>query len=297
MRIEAHDLGRRFGTVAVLQQVRFTIEPHCRVALIGPNGSGKSTLNRILMGLLTHEGHVRLDGRCPLRERVAIAHGLAYVPQIAPQLGAPVGDVVRAVGRLRSLACDDVRAVAGAFDLDLEAIAHLPFRSLSGGMKQKLLIALALSARASLLILDEPTASLDSRARQRFFEVFEELTPQATLLLCSHRLEEIRPLVHHVLMLEDGRLVYDGPVDAFLERHARATVDVWIRGEQAAAWLLARGFCRSARGVWRRTVDAAEKMKLLPELLQALGPALLNLNARDLETLDLGADPRGATDA
>jgi ABC-2 type transport system ATP-binding protein len=289
MRVDVHGLGRRFGPIQALEDVSFSLESSRKAALIGPNGSGKSTLNRVLMGLLAHSGRVHLDGHCPLQERAVIAKQLAYVPQIAPQLGAPVADLVLAIERLRGLAPGEVQTVASAFDLDLRGLAALPFRSLSGGTKQKLLISLALASRASFLIFDEPTASLDSRSRERFFELFEALVPRATLLLCSHRLEEIRPLVDHVLMLQDGRLVYDGPLQPIFERCARATIDVWIRGEEASAWLLARGFRHTAAGAWQRTVDAAEKMKLLSEITDGLGSALINLNARDLEAIEVAS--------
>jgi ABC-2 type transport system ATP-binding protein len=294
VRIEARGVTKRYGRVRALDGVGFELPAGSRVALVGPNGSGKSTLNRILMGLVACEGHVRLDGRCPFRERVALAQALAYVPQIAPQLGAPVADVVRAVAHVRGLPREAIERVARELELDLGAVARTPFRSLSGGTKQKLLIALALSARASLLILDEPTGSLDARARERFFALFEALAADATLVLCSHRLDEIRPLVDHVLRLEEGRIAYDGPAGALLDRSALAAIDVWVEGEEAAAWLLARGFRRTPAGVWRRTLDHAEKMKLLPELSRELGPRLRNLVARDLDGIDLGGAPPGA---
>src|SRR5262245_51582093 len=186
MRIEAQGVRKRFGRVVALDGVSFEVAPGSRVALVGPNGSGKSTLNRILMGLLACEGAVRLDGRCPFRERVAVAHAMAYVPQAAPALAAPVGELVRAIARVRGLESAAVTEVAAALDLELAAVAPRPFRSLSGGTKQKLLIALALAARASLLILDEPTGSLDASTRERVFGLFETLRPDATLLLCSH---------------------------------------------------------------------------------------------------------------
>jgi ABC-type multidrug transport system ATPase subunit len=292
VRIEARDVVKRFGRLAALDGVSFEIAPRSRVALAGPNGSGKSTLNRILMGLLACGGAVRLDGRCPFRERVAVARRMAYVPQIAPQLGAPVGEVLAAVAGVRALDPGHVARLAAAFDLDLGALAEAPFRSLSGGTKQKLLITLAFASDARLLILDEPTGSLDARARERFFELLDAFAPEATLVLCSHRLDEIRPLVDHVLLLHEGRVRYDGPADAFLAERALAAVDVWADGEAAGTWLAARGFRRSASGAWRRTATQAEKLTLLAELGRELGPALRNVNARDLETVELGAGGR-----
>jgi ABC-type multidrug transport system ATPase subunit len=289
VRIEARGVGKRFGGVVALADVSFELPPRSRVALVGPNGSGKSTLNRILMGLVSCEGSVRLDGRCPFRERVAVARRMAYVPQIAPQLAAPVAEVVGAIARVRGLAQDDVAQLAQALGLELGPLARRPFRSLSGGTKQKLLIALALASGASLLILDEPTGSLDARARERFFELAGALAPETSLVLCSHRLDEIRPLVDHVLLLEEGRLAYQGPAREFLERAALASLEVSVEGEEAEAWLAARGFRRSPAGIWRRSVDPAQKLKLLAELVSELGPRLRNLNARDLESLEIPA--------
>jgi hypothetical protein len=102
--------------------------------------------------------------------------------------------------------------------------------------------------------------------------------------------------VDHVLLLQDGGLAYDGAADAFLERCARATLDVCAEGERAEAWLRARGFRRGHAGLWQRTVGRAEKMELVAELARELGPALRNLNARDLEGLDLDL-PRGGREA
>ena len=296
MRIEMEGVRKRFGAVRALDGVSVSIDAGSRVALVGPNGSGKSTLNRILMGLLACEGRVRIDGRCPFRERVAVARRMAYVPQIAPQLGAPVEEMIGAIARVRGLARDRIARLARELDLDLDAIARRPFRSLSGGMRQKLLIAVAFASGARLLILDEPTGSLDIRARERFFELFESLGPDVTLVLCSHRLDEIRPLVDQVLLLEEGRVAYDGPVRAFLERSALAIVDVWAEGDAAASWLAAHGFKQQTSGMWRCTADPRTKLRLLAELPAALGAQLHDVNARDLEVLDLAPGARRPTD-
>ncbi len=293
MRVEADHVTRHFGAVRALDDVRFTIPAGRRVALIGPNGSGKSTLNRVLMGLVACTGAVRLDGHSPFADRVAVAHRMAYVPQIAPQLAAPVRELLRAVAGVRELRPGGVEAVAHRLDLDLAALGARPFRSLSGGMRQKLLIALAFASKASLLVLDEPTGSLDAQARERFFELFEATDAGATVLLCSHRLEEVRPLVDDVLYLHEGRLAWQGPAAEFLEACGVAALEVWVEGDVAAAWLRERGFRRTAAGPWIRSVAMAEKMKLLAEIPQALGASLRNLNARDLEQLDLGAVPGG----
>jgi ABC-type multidrug transport system ATPase subunit len=214
MRVELRDVTKRFGGVRALESVSLDVAAGDRVALVGPNGSGKSTLVRAIMGIVHCEGTVRLDGLDPFEHRTRLAARLAYVPQIAPQLGATVGEVARAVATLRGLDPADIRSTAAEIDLDLDALGRRPVRTLSGGMKQKLLISLAFAAPVSLLILDEPTASLDKQAREAFFRLFEERAEGATLLLCSHRLDEVRRLVGRVAAVEDGRLVLDASVSA-----------------------------------------------------------------------------------
>jgi ABC-2 type transport system ATP-binding protein len=207
MRLELRNVHKQFGAQVVLRDVSVVIDHGTRVALVGPNGSGKSTLLRAIMGLIHCDGEVLLDGRSPFRHRSETAQHLAYVPQTAPALGAPVADVVKAICALRGLAADAVSQWADRMELDLRAASHKPFRALSGGMKQKLLIALAFASHASLYILDEPTASLDGAARARFIELLAEATNGATLLVCSHRLDEVSALVGRVIELGDGRIV------------------------------------------------------------------------------------------
>lgn len=296
MRVEARDVSKRFGRVCALRGVSFEIPAGRRVALVGPNGSGKSTLNRALLGLLRCGGEVLLDGMSPHRERSAVAQRLAYVPQVAPNLAVPVRELLRAVQDLRGLAPAEVAKVASRFDLDLATVARRPFRALSGGMRQKLLVSIALASRASLLVLDEPTGSLDARSREAFFGLFGQVTGETTLLLCSHRLEEVRALVDHVLLLEEGRIAWDGAVGEFLARSAATLIEVCAAGGDAAHWLCGRGFRQGAGGWWVRRARSDEKLALLPELAGQLGGALTDLNVRDLESLEAEAAPAADLD-
>ncbi len=286
MQVEARALTRRFGSVRALDGLDFTIPCGRRVALVGPNGSGKSTLNRILMGLLRFEGEVSVGGFSPLADRLDVSRRIAYVPQSAPNLGAPVGELVRALGGLRGVTPADVAKPALRLGLDLESVSRRPLRGLSGGMKQKLLLALALAAPASLLIVDEPTGSLDAASRERFFELFAERSAGATVILCSHRLEEVRQLVDHVLLLDEGRLAYDGAVDEFLAAAARSVLEVRVEGATAEGWVASRGFRRGVGGWWLRNATPPEKLALISEITRHLGASLRDLNARDLEALE-----------
>jgi len=295
MRVEASGIGKRFGRVTALSDVCFELPAGQRTALVGPNGSGKSTLNRILMGLLSYDGELRLDGLAPSRERVEIARRMAYVPQTAPGMGAPLGDLVRELSRVRGLDPARVAGIASELDLELADFARRPFRALSGGTKQKVLIALALAAKPSLLILDEPTGSLDARARERFLALCDRLPKPTTLLLCSHHFEEVRQLVDHVLVLDEGRVVYDGAATAFLDGSTTGVIEVRVEGQRAAAWLQDHGFRPGAGGWWTRAAGRTEKSELLVKLTNELGSSLRDLSARDLERIELEPE-RGGRD-
>lgn len=202
-------LHKSFGGIAAVNDVSFSVEEGEIVGIIGPNGSGKSTLLRVVMGLVACEGVVRVGGRSPFDERREVARRLAYVPQIAPQLGASVREVVRAVSTLRTLDAKHIEACATKLGLDLASSADKPFRALSGGMKQKLLLAIAFATDASLYVLDEPTASLDPAARDSFAELVRGLGEDVTVMFCSHRADDVHRLVDRVISLGEGRVVRD----------------------------------------------------------------------------------------
>ncbi|MFO0745875.1 MAG: ABC transporter ATP-binding protein [Myxococcota bacterium] len=254
-----------------------------RAALIGPNGSGKTTLTRVVMGLVAHDGVVRLDGQSGARARIHAARDIAYVPQVAPAMAVSVGDLVRTVAGVRGRAVDAIQHIAAELGLALGPIAKLPFRGLSGGMKQKVLIALALGVEPRLVILDEPTASLDAPARARFAALEREFLVGATVILSSHRLDELRTMVDRVVALADGRLVHDGPAAAYVAGHTQSVLEVLADADEA--WLPAQGFVATSGGWWSRAVDHDEKLALLPQIVTALGPRLRDVVVRDLERL------------
>jgi ABC-type multidrug transport system ATPase subunit len=190
--------------VTALRDVTLCARSGSKIGLVGPNGSGKSTLLRVLTGVVEAEGEIRLGGLDPARDRDTIAANRTYVPQIAPRLAASVGEIVRTIGSVRGLAPETIADTARLLDLDVYALARQSFRDLSGGSRQKLLLAFALTQPTPLLVLDEPTASLDPAARLTFLRLCRERTGESTVVVASHRLEELRELVDRVVVLADG---------------------------------------------------------------------------------------------
>jgi len=285
VRVELKGVKKSFGKVAALRDVSLQLESGSRAALVGPNGSGKSTLTRVLLGMLEFEGEVLLDGRRMPAARDALATRIAYVPQITPRLAAPVAEIVRAVATLRSLEPRRIEGLAADLDLDLAALRSRAFRDLSGGMRQKLLLALALASDPELLVLDEPTASLDPVARQRFFACMAALPRSPTLVLCSHRLEEIRHLVDRLIVLEDGRTTFLGSPTRYLHDRPGSVVEVLASGEGLAAWLSENGFTSAGTGWWSRAIAGGERASMLRRLAAIHPEEIADVLVRDGETL------------
>jgi ABC-type multidrug transport system ATPase subunit len=292
MRVEAKHVRKRFGRIEALRGVDFSIPSGGKVGLIGPNASGKSTLIRIILGLLRCDGELLLDGG--QRRGIEQADQIAYVPQIAPKFSASVGEVIKAITRVRDLSVQDVVACGREVGIDLRAVERQAFCNLSGGAKQKTLISLALASRASLYVLDEPTASLDTQSRRDLFHLLMERTRDATLILCSHRLEEIRTLVDQVMVLEEGRLAYFGPTEDYLDRMTLSTIDVQVPPDADDTALRRMGFEPGVAGWWSRSATRAEKLELVATLSQQMGGRVSNLLVRDADAVQL--DEQGDDD-
>ncbi len=137
---------------------------------------------------------------------------IGFVPQLPPPLKMPVGELLRFSAAVSGIKVEPIALVAGRLGLDVKAFARQPFVKLSGGQKQKLLIAIALGRDAELLMMDEPAANLDPEARHVFFSLLAERTANATMLISSHRLDEVAALVNRVIELDRGKVVLDDRV-------------------------------------------------------------------------------------
>ncbi len=152
--IEIRHVSKSFGVVRALDDVCLRIEPGERVGFVGANGSGKTTLMRAMLALVRVEGEVLVGGVDVARKPELALRSMAYIPQVAPPIEAPVREVVRAIAALRGVPDEVVATRARRLGLDLGRVAPTRFRDLSGGMRQKLLAALALASEAQVLVCD-----------------------------------------------------------------------------------------------------------------------------------------------
>ncbi len=210
--IRFDSVAKAFKRVRVLDGISLEIGLGERVALIGSNGAGKTTLIRCLLGEYTHDGAVTIEGRSPRRDRTTVLGDIGFVPQLPPPLKMPVGQLIGFAAAVCNTDPRHIVDLAGRLGLDTAPIMDRQFVRLSGGMKQKLLIAMALGRSARVLVMDEPAANLDPEARKMFFELLAERAENATMLISSHRLNEVSALVNRVVELDMGKVVLDDRV-------------------------------------------------------------------------------------
>jgi len=247
----ARDLRVLYGELAALDGVSFAIGAGESVALWGANGAGKTTALRALLGVVPSSGGATVAGE-PLPRRAKEARRrVGFLPQ---EVGFP-GDleVVETLELFSRLRRAPRRRVAELLAwLDLERHAEKRVGELSGGLRQRLALGVALLDEPPILFLDEPTANLDAGARAAFYRLLLELRDRGkTLLFTSHRREEVMLLADRVLGLAEGRLVADGPPETVLppEGAGRAHVEVELPAEQVAS---AVRLLDGAGLVWRR---------------------------------------------
>ncbi|MBK7464445.1 MAG: ABC transporter ATP-binding protein [Betaproteobacteria bacterium] len=210
--IQFNNVAKTFRRARVLDGITLNIGLGERVALIGSNGAGKTTLIRCLLGEYTFDGAVAINGLDPRSNRTVVLGKIGFVPQLPPPLKMPVGQLIEFSAALCGTDPLRIHAIAKRLGLDLESILARQFVRLSGGMKQKLLIAIALGRDAKVLVMDEPAANLDPEARKIFFDLLAERLEDATMIISSHRLDEVSALVNRVIEMDMGKVVLDDKV-------------------------------------------------------------------------------------
>jgi ABC-type multidrug transport system ATPase subunit len=209
--IEAADLHKSFGAKSVLSGASFSVEEGAVVALVGPNGSGKTTTLHLLAGLATPDaGTARIGGVDVVRDRSDAQAKLAFLPQdVRFHDALTPRQVLRFYADLRGADADRIGTALQC--VDLTAAAEQPCGTLSGGMRQRLGLALLILADADALLLDEPGLSLDPKWRRALMQWLRDCADTgATVLMATHLLEVWRPTIDHVLTCTDGLIRAEG---------------------------------------------------------------------------------------
>lgn len=224
MMIQAQNLTKSFGKLIAVDKVSFQINPGEAVAFWGSNGAGKTTLLRCLLGVIPFEGEVRINGFDVVKNSKAARRVIGFVPQeISFHDNLSVRETLAFYARLKKTTPGSIAERAKR--LNLEPHLEKTVKELSGGMKQRLALAIALLAEPPLLFLDEPTANLDMKSRDDFLELLSQLKKAGkTIVFSSHRMEEVFSFADRVLVLDQGRLIADAPPKEVYQQLGKRTL-------------------------------------------------------------------------
>ena len=222
-------LSKRYGDVTAVDDIDFTVAAGATVGLLGGNGAGKTTTIAMLLGLLIPTaGRITVLGHDMARDRFA---ALARMNFSSPYVALPhrisVAENLRVYCHLYNVRHAERRIGELADQLDLHGLLDRPAGDLSAGQKTRVALAKSLINRPDVLLLDEPTASLDPDSGDMVRTWLERYRAESgcTILLASHNMAEVERLCDHVLMMKKGRIVDRGSPAELLERYGRDTLE------------------------------------------------------------------------
>lgn len=260
MELVCDSLSKSYGVTKALREFSCTLTPGV-YGLLGPNGAGKSTLMNILSGNLTQtSGRVLLDGQDIRSMGAAYYSVLGYMPQ--QQAMYPRFTCAQFLGYMAALKAIQKPDIAGALSqVELLQEANKRVASLSGGMKQRLLLAQALLGQPRILLLDEPTAGLDPRQRITVRNLIASVAEHKVVLICTHVVQDVEYIAKEILLLKQGVLLEKAAPQAMLhamQGKVREVVTDWM-GMQALTCPIA-GVAAEENGLLRLRIISEEPL-------------------------------------
>jgi ABC-2 type transport system ATP-binding protein len=215
--IETRGLGKYYGPFVAITDISFSIPRGQVVAFLGPNGAGKTTTMRILAGYLApSEGSASVAGFDVRTDRMELARRLGYLPENGPlYLAMTPLELLNFFGEAHGMSPVELRRRRDEVvtRCSLEEVLEKPIGKLSRGFRQRVGLARALLHDPEVLIMDEPTAGLDPNQIHDFRSHVRELGRSRTILLSTHILQEVDAVADRVLLVNEGRLVFNGTPD------------------------------------------------------------------------------------
>lgn len=216
--VEASALSKFYGEFAAVQNVTFSVPAGEVCAFLGPNGAGKSTTMKMLTGFLSPtEGYAKIGGFNTQTDRLQAAELLGYLPENGPLYSEMTPQsFLRYVGKARMMSASHLaeRMEYVADQCDLGDVWGKAIGKLSRGYRQRVGMAQALLHDPKVLILDEPTSGLDPNQVHGLRKLIIELGKTKTVLLSTHILQEVHAVCSRVVLINEGRLVFDGSTDS-----------------------------------------------------------------------------------
>lgn len=208
--ITISNLTKKFGSHISLDNVSCEFNKNESIALMGANGAGKTTLIRSILGYYHPDaGKVLINGLCPVDDRTEVLQNISFVPQLPPPIKLNLEELMQYISISSDVDKELIHHYSNEMKLDIKSNLHKSFFKLSGGMKQKLLIAISLAKKSNIIIYDEPTANLDPKARDDFYRLLKQNEDEKVLLFVTHRLEEVKELINRQIYMDMGKVVSD----------------------------------------------------------------------------------------
>lgn len=208
--IKIKNLTKTFGVQNSLDNISLELNKGDSVIIMGQNGAGKTTLIRSILGqYIPSSGTIEVAGNNPFKNRVDTISKVGFVPQLPPPIKLTVEELINFAIHSSNISKKSVVGLCLKMDLDLNEHMKKVFFKLSGGMKQKLLIAIAIAKNPEIFIFDEPTANLDPKGRENFYEIIKEYNKNRLIIFISHRIEEVLNLVNRKIELDLGKVILD----------------------------------------------------------------------------------------
>ena len=221
--IEAIGLSKFYGVFAAARDVSFTIRKGELVAFLGPNGAGKSTTMKMLTGYLAPSlGTARIAGHDMSTDRIGGSSRLGYLPENGPLYPDETPwSLLEFFADARGMEPGYKKQRIGAvIDLCvLGSVIHKPISKLSKGFRQRVGMAHALLHEPDVLIMDEPTAGLDPNQIVEVRKTLMRIAEEKTILLSTHILQEVEAMAQRVIMINEGRLMYDGTAKGLIDNY------------------------------------------------------------------------------
>ncbi len=211
--IQVKNLTKKFSSHISLDNVNIEFNKNEYIALMGPNGAGKTTLIRSILGYYhPNSGEVLINGLDPIKQRVDVLEHISFVPQLPPPIKLSLNELMQYIEASSNVDKDLIMHYANEMKLDIKENLNKSFFKLSGGMKQKMLIAISLAKKSNIIIYDEPTANLDPKARDDFYRLLKQNEDDKILLFVTHRLDEVKDIVNRQVYMDLGKIISDDRV-------------------------------------------------------------------------------------
>jgi ABC-2 type transport system ATP-binding protein len=232
--VSGHGLRKAYRSKLALNDTSFDIEAGKIIGLIGPNGAGKTTALKAILGLIPFEGHLKVLGLDPRKDRDELMNDVCFIADVAvlPRWMR----VKEAIDFVAGVHPRFDRAKCERFIANTQLKPNLRVREMSKGMIVQLHLALVMAIDAKLLVLDEPTLGLDILYRKQFYQRLLEdyFDEQKTIIVTTHQVEEIEHILTDVMFIRDGQIVLTSPMEEVAERYTEVLTSAEKAGEARA---------------------------------------------------------------